>query len=86
MTNDLCQRLRLNTYKIDHLINSIGYKTNVFVNNKTTTIIKSRYNDYQTELPCFIIILFDSISGMLPSDKLNTRQITIPKYVLLADG
>lgn len=81
MTNNLCQQLQLKMYKIDHLINGIG-QTNVFVNHKTTAIIRSRYNDYQAELPCFVV---DSISGMLPSDKLDTRQIIIPKHVLLAD-
>ncbi|XP_018400324.1 PREDICTED: uncharacterized protein LOC108777841 [Cyphomyrmex costatus] len=81
MTEELCQRLQLKTFKINHLINGIG-ETNVFVNNRTTTVIKSKYNEYQTELSCLVV---KTITGVVPSDKFDVDQFTIPKTILLAD-
>ncbi|XP_018310126.1 uncharacterized protein [Mycetomoellerius zeteki] len=82
MTEELClQRLQLNTFKTNHLINGIG-QTSVFVNDRATTVMKSKYNEYNTELSCFVV---DSITGTLPPDKFDVCQFTIPKNILLAD-
>lgn len=81
MTKNLCQRLQLKTCKTDHLINGFG-QTNVLVNNSTSARIRSRYNNYQADMFCFIV---DNITGMLPPDEVDTRQIIIPKYIILAD-
>ncbi|XP_018370063.1 PREDICTED: uncharacterized protein LOC108765716 [Trachymyrmex cornetzi] len=47
-----------------------------------TTVMKSKYNEYRTELSCFVV---DSITGTLPPDKFDICQFTIPKNILLAD-
>ncbi|XP_018375207.1 PREDICTED: uncharacterized protein LOC108768972 [Trachymyrmex cornetzi] len=44
--------------------------------------MKSKYNEYRTELSCFVV---DSITGTLPPDKFDICQFTIPKNILLAD-
>jgi len=81
MTRHLCQQLHLKIYKADHVINGIG-QTNVLISHSTTTVIKSKYNNHQAELSCFVV---DSITGMLPQSKIETCQFTIPKDILLAD-
>lgn len=81
MTKDLCQRLQLNTCKTNHLINGID-QTNVLINNRAISTIKSKYSNYHMKISCYIV---DSITGMIPSNKINTRQFTIPENILLAD-
>lgn len=81
MIRELCQRLQLSIYKMDHLISGLG-QTNVLVNHRTVAQIKSRSTDYQTEMSCFVV---DSITGMLPPDEINTSRFTIPTNICLAD-
>lgn len=73
--------LQLNTYKTSHLINGIG-QTNVVINNRAISTIKSKYNNYHAEISCYVV---NSITGMLPPNRIDTQQLTIPKNICLAD-
>lgn len=81
MTKDLCQRLQLTTCKTNHLINGIG-QTNVTINNRVTSKIRSKYNNYYAEISCYIV---DSITGLLPPNRIDPRQFKIPENIRLAD-
>lgn len=81
MTRNLCQRLQLTTCKTNHQINGIG-QTNVFINNRAISTIKSKYNDYHAEISCYIV---ESITGMIPPTRIDTRQLAVPTNILLAD-
>lgn len=80
-TERVCQQLGLSKSRNDQQIVGLS-NSQVNSKGKTTALVRSRVTDYQVNLN-FIIV--SKITGDLPRERVNLRQINIPKHVTLAD-
>nr|XP_022909145.1 uncharacterized protein LOC111420399 [Onthophagus taurus] len=81
ITNDLTQRLKLHTYKVDLPVTGIN-QTATRITEGVSTPIKSIYNNFHANLSFLTI---EQISDEFPNFRVKQKEMQIPAQVKLAD-
>ncbi|XP_071056044.1 uncharacterized protein [Onthophagus taurus] len=81
ITNDLTQRLKLHTYKVDLPVTGIN-QTATRITEGVSTQIKSIYNNFHANLSFLTI---EQISDEFPNFRVKQKEMQIPAQVKLAD-
>ncbi|XP_018368747.1 PREDICTED: uncharacterized protein LOC108764844 [Trachymyrmex cornetzi] len=81
ITKDLARRLDLKTKQINVTVSGIGRVASQ-ANDIARLKIGSNYNAFQTTIDCMVI---NRITNRLPSNRIDSKTIDIPKNINLAD-
>lgn len=82
ITEDLCQRLKLNRKNVNIPVSGITDAKSPPIKHQVNATLKSRHNGYQVNLNFLVLT---KITGDLPSMSVDTRNWGIPNNITLAD-
>lgn len=81
ITEGLCQKLKLQPSKINHVVTGVG-QTLTNINEKVTLTIMSCYSNFSVDINC---LLLPRITERLPMMSFDKNILNIPKDMLMAD-